>query len=471
LDLQFAVSKRANGDYIHLADGALEKGHLHFSTKYALDAKGLPSERLESTVNFDANHFIGKVNGGRVTVKDKDGTAQVEMGSSQISGRICVDHNQITMLAHAANIDVVGRNMDFDASSGGQTRNAKVEYMRFQGDSLIDISPERGFTINTDFKNLDLRASDAKSYGSKGINVDTGAVIVVGSGKATLSSKGELEVTGDLHVDAKLDSGLYEKQALGKTVKVRADADSRFKGDVNRVWLSKTGAFRIQGEGGIDLGVKSFESEMPGMRAKGSARLHGKGDFSIDSESGVSLPKSLIVDIDAKEGTFDLPGGGGSFALADGAKLHLNILGMGMGEKGVPDSVELGVGTRISGALNSGEMQLPGMQHPIKVTEGSNIDFQIEQMLVGKSGAKRAAGRLHLDAAVDLRQVDLRAFKAMSGVSIQHVDKALGRLVIDIAHAELREDGSFVIQDSEIKFAAQLKNINGHFQMPKQGDS
>jgi hypothetical protein len=152
LDVQYAVQKRANGDYLHLAQGSVRGGSLTLSATAPLGPGGKPGKPKLGPANLNLPQFSGKIEGGRVTVKDKDGTAQVELGKTAVNGSVTVKPESITVTGDVTQLDVGVRSF----AAGGAGASGEVGYARMQGSGKIDYSSAGGIKIDANVQSLDV---------------------------------------------------------------------------------------------------------------------------------------------------------------------------------------------------------------------------------------------------------------------------------------------------------------------------
>lgn len=240
VDTQYAVYKRHNGDYIHMADGALEGGTLTTTATVTLDEEGLPSGVEPGDTKLDVDTFTGRIRGARVTVPDDDGEAQVEIGDSRVRGEIHVDGDRIAFKGDLAELDTAIH--DLKVSSDATA--VDVEYAHVEGSGTVEFDSTRGIALDADVDALDLRAHDIRT-GAEGTSLDAGRTLVSGSGKLTFDSEGSFKVDGDVHLDATVDGATILLDGNEATLR----SGSRVIGDVRKVEVSKDGSFLVMGEG------------------------------------------------------------------------------------------------------------------------------------------------------------------------------------------------------------------------------
>ncbi|MBI5546169.1 MAG: hypothetical protein HY901_19945 [Deltaproteobacteria bacterium] len=206
LATDYAVKKRANGDYIQLAKGQLEGGSLRAGAEVTLDAQGRPKGMKLGEVKLDITHFKGEVSGARVTVPDADGTAQVELGRSSVEGGVKIDGKRIELKAQVDELDVALR--DFAAKQKGAA--AKLEDARFVGRGKVELSTQKGLSFSAEAQGFEAVVSEAAANTSKA-SVAAGRTRIQGRGNVSLGADGELSLNGEMSssstVSAEVDVG------------------------------------------------------------------------------------------------------------------------------------------------------------------------------------------------------------------------------------------------------------------------
>ena len=459
LDTRYAVHKRANGDYVHLAEGKLEDATLRLTTRLARDLSGLPAGIESATASLDIPRFEGRVHSGRVTVPDGDGTATIELGSSAVKGSVRVDGDQILLKGHISGLDAAV--WDFDGSDGGSAID--IDYARLKGSGDVRFSSTEGFSIDGDIREMDVRAADLKGS-THFMDADVGRTLVSGRGKVKFDSNGGLSVAGDLRVDTTLDSAKVHGSSLGRPGDLSLAPGSRIVADVQELSFTKDGRFRVAGDGRLDLGVDDFQGGLGGGSVAGKARLTGDGQFRLDSERGVDLPDNLNVAVDVSDGRLGSPAGAVSFDIAEGSRMFLNLDELQLSREGTPLRVEIGPGSTLAGKLDSAVITVPGLGSPLTLASGSKVEFAIYRMAVdGTRGLPKAEGRLSLDAVVDLEALDLDRLRSVRGVKVTGVDGGSARLRFDVDRAVLREDGSFDLQDVSFSLSARFAELTSAY--------
>ncbi len=456
LDVDYAVHRRDNGDYIHLANGHAAGASMSTTTTLHLDGKGLPDRVDKIDVNMNLPNFKGTIEGARATVPDADGTAQIEFGRSAVDGEIRVDHNQINLRGNVAQLDAAVR----DFATVGKKGSADIEYARLIGSGKVAFSQDRGLEIDADVDDVDLRLRDLKVE-TQGLDLDAGRTLVRGDGKVSLNSSGEIDLQGDLVLDATLDSAGFDGSSIGLDGEVEVAKGSRLAAEVSRFSLGKDGQFSVVGRGGVDLGVENFKGAIPGIRGEGTARIHGAGDFEIDSTKGVKLPDRMNVDVTLRDGAIESPDGAVALDLAEGSTLNLRLRSLDV--EGKKALIELGPGSAVRGGLDGGTLMLPGLKAPLQLTSESKVDFHIDEMIIDEKTARRARGRMRLEAVVDASQIDLSGLAGKQGIALERIDDARARLVIDAGQVTLTEDGRFEVLDTGISLDARIGTLQGRY--------
>ncbi|MFH1812361.1 MAG: LysM peptidoglycan-binding domain-containing protein [Pseudomonadota bacterium] len=458
LDVRYAVHKRTNGDYIHLADGQVEGANLRTTTKLRLGPDGLPVAVDAADVNLHVPHFAGRIEGARATVDDADGEAQVEFGRSAVVGEIRVDHNRIAIKGQVDQLDAAVR--DFAVASG--QGKVDVQYARLRGKGEVDFAQGRGLQIDAEVQDIDARIRDFQSEG-RGMAIDAGRTSIQGKGRVRLHSQGEVLLDGDLHIDSTLDRLSFAGETVGAKGRVETTSGSRLVADVNRVRFTREGEFSIQGKGGVDLGIRDFAGEVPGVQVEGSARIRGGGAFEFDSREGVHLPDRLQIDVDVRDGALRSSDGTANLDLAAGTRVSLNVTDMRVSERGRATQLTLGPGTTVHGGLDAGQLRVPGLSQPLVLGTGSQVEFSVDDLVVDEQGARRAQGRLRLEAELQADQVNLEELSGIRGLHVQRLDRARIRLTVDVPRAQLHSDGRFELEGTSFALDARMGSVSGRY--------
>ncbi|MBI5496468.1 MAG: hypothetical protein HY904_15705 [Deltaproteobacteria bacterium] len=456
LQTQYAVEKRANGDYLHLAEGRVEGGSLRLVADVKRGASGAPALTAGETV-LDLPRFDGTLAGGRVTVKDADGTAQVELGRTRVSGSVHADRAEIRITGEVQEMDAAVR--DF-AAAGGRS-SARVDYARVQGSGRVDFSTKTGVSIDADVHHVQLRAPDLKAGTGTG-TIDAGTTVVAGSGKVSFRSNGDLSVKGDLRMQTTLDAARLAAGTAGNQVDAKVDAGSTVTARVNSLTLSRADGLRIAGEAGVDLTVADFATDAGGARVTGRARVRGGGAFTVDPARGLDLPKAVRVDVDVTDAKLGIPGSGLFLDVAKGTRLTLQPSEADLGPDGTLRRVDLGKGSRMTGTLDGGEFRLPGTDGPIVLGAGTGFDFVADEAVL-ENGARVVQGHLTLQAEVDASSVDLAALTRRGAVTIAKVEGARAHLNVNVGTVRLGADGSVELRDTSAELDAKLADISGEY--------
>ena len=458
LDLQYAVTKRANGDYIHLARGTTSGASFHGTTNLHLNELGLPDRIDAGEGKLDVPRFNGQIEGARVTVPDADGTAQIEIGRSAVEGEIRADKQRILVRGKVAQLDATLH--DFQVKS--DTAAADIDYARIKGSGRVDFGSDSGLTIDAKVSAVDVRGREFKGAG-RGFSVDTVTTYLTGQGQLKFQSNGELAVTGDLHLDSALTSGGFDGKAIGVPGQMQVAGGSRVVADVNEFRFNKDGRLVVRGKGGIDFRLDNFDGGIGPVRAEGVARLYGGGEFALDTEKGVTLPPQMALDVDVRDGAIESSDGKVKLDFARGSKVSFRVTALNLSETGELQKFELGRGTHLVGTLDRGTIALPGLNQPLTLGAGSAVDFAIDKLVAERAGASSVQGRLKLDATVDMRQIDLNALARLRGVQIERIDDVTGKLRLDIERVRLGNNGSFALDDADISIDARLGAVTGSY--------
>ncbi|MFZ5468457.1 MAG: hypothetical protein ACOZIN_03375 [Myxococcota bacterium] len=204
IDTQYAVQKRANGDYLHLAEGRIEK-----ATISIVDRPG-DEDQIEEA-RMDIPRFSGTIGGGRMTVMDAGGTSTIELGRAKVDGRVRVEEKQIHVRARVEELDVAVR--DYSANVEGQRLD--LARGRLKGSGTVDVKTGEGFSVDADVRALELEAREL-SGARGGAKAQVGRTTVRGSGRVQLDSKGDLRLDGDLEVDSELRRASYRSVTVSK---------------------------------------------------------------------------------------------------------------------------------------------------------------------------------------------------------------------------------------------------------------
>jgi len=163
LDVKYAVQKKPNGDYIHLAEGKAQDGTLGFSAKVPLGANGLPTGKpvpSAAGATFSLPSFTGRIEGGRVTVPDGSGTAQIDLGKTSIKGSVSVDGKRILVTGEVGSLDASVQGFQTKPGSGAY---ANVDAARVRGSGKVTYSSESGLTVDAKITHVDVNAKKVET--------------------------------------------------------------------------------------------------------------------------------------------------------------------------------------------------------------------------------------------------------------------------------------------------------------------
>lgn len=456
LDLKYAVHKRANGDYIHLADGAVQGASFSSQSQLSLNAQGLPTGVNKLQVDLDIPNFNGRIESARVTVDDADGEAQIELGRSQVKGEIHVVNNKISMRGSIDKLDAAVH----DLSTGDQGASADIADARLRGHGDISYEQGKGLTLDATVQNADVRLRDAKVDG-KGMQLDVGRARIAGQGQVHINSAGDIDLQGALHLDATLDASTVQGSKLGAQGELKLAQDSQIRADVQRFHIGRDGSFSVQGQGGVDLEVQNIKGALPNLDAKGRAQIRGGGDFSLDSNTGMRLPDRLSIGVELSDGHLSSPDGLFNLDLAKGTLLQAEVGDAKLAGKDT--ELLLGPGSRLSGALDGGSIKVPGIEKPLQLSADSKIDLSIERLHSVGRDIKEAEGSLYLDALIGQDQLDLSQLSQIKGLQIEQARDGQVRLRVKVGKARLDAEGHLQLLDNELDVNAQLGNLSGRF--------
>jgi hypothetical protein len=456
LATQYAVQKRANGDYVHLATGHIRDGSLSMTTRLSNDERGLPTKPGATDVKLDIPSFDGTMEGGRVTVKDADGTAQVELGRARVFGSVHVDKDQVAVRGDVQELDVAVR--DFAAQSG--SGSVAVDYARVQGSGKVDLSTHGGLKVEADVKAVDVRARDIKGTTSVA-SVDAGQTLVQGRGKLTFSSSGELAIQGDLKVQTTLDEARLASGQGGTQGRAKVGEGSTLLGNVSEFAFNKDGMLRIKGQGMVDVKVEGFSGSAPMGSATGDARIRGGGAFVVDTSKGIDLPNGLDAQVRLDDAKIGKPGDAVYLDVAKGSSLSIRGAEVDL-KDGRPTRLDLGRETTLQGKLDGGQVRIPGLAQPLQVGAGSAFTFAASKAITDGQKTAAVEGRLSLDATVDAATLDLAALSA-GGFTVERLDNARARVRVNVDRVKVREDGTFELGEASVVVDAQLGELSGTY--------
>jgi hypothetical protein len=206
IDTEYAVEKRANGDYINLAEGRVNDGRLSVSVPVGLPAdlgQG-PKIGKPTIANFDVPRFSGTVKGARITQVDDDGRATTaEIGHANVDGEVHISPNDIRVHGAITQADMAVKNLRAKGPDG----DVDVQSARLVGAATLDMSSAKGLTIDAVANSMDVKATGAHLNRDK--TTTAGPTRITGSGHVVFSSNDGLSLEGALHVDSSI-SGTAE---------------------------------------------------------------------------------------------------------------------------------------------------------------------------------------------------------------------------------------------------------------------
>ncbi|MBX7101313.1 MAG: hypothetical protein K1X89_26585 [Myxococcaceae bacterium] len=130
LDTQYAVTRRANGDYVELGDGHLRDGSVKLTESVAF-GDGMKVTGVKHHLDsLTIQSFDGTVNGGQLTFKDAKDTATVVLGRSHLNGHLEVTPGELSL---RGTIDGQATVKDFQAGKGVGAVDVKSAQLRGAG--------------------------------------------------------------------------------------------------------------------------------------------------------------------------------------------------------------------------------------------------------------------------------------------------------------------------------------------------
>ena len=427
----------------------MKNGSISVTATAGLDGSNLKT----ADMRMDIPSFNGVIHGGRVTIPDGDGTAQVELGETRINGEVHVDKNKISVRGNLQQFDAVVRDFNTTNAQGSVT----LDYARVAGTGNVSFSSKDGISVDATVKTLEVRSSDLKATGPQ-LNVDAAQTLIQGNGTFKLNSAGEMSLRGNLKMDTTLDSGSVQAGGQAGTI----TKGSRVIADVTELDFNKKDGFRVKGSGGLDVGVDGLKANTGVASLQGSAQIKGGGAFEMDTRTGPNLPAGLSVDLNVQDGRIKSPDGKLELDIAKGTKVKLRGAEVDFGANGAPTNMQLAQGSSFDGRLDGGKVSLPGMKGPVALSAGTSFKFQVDGVSADAGGLKRIQGRLQLNAVVDVAKLDMNSLRAQ-GARLELLQGGKARLQVDVERVVLRPDGSFDLSGTNIALNASVGNLSGRF--------
>jgi hypothetical protein len=407
LQTDYAVSERANGDFIALASGKIQNGSLkmeeHVGKAFSPDAPTLDS--------LDIGKFDGMLAGGRITLPDGKHTSQVTLGKSTLSGDVHVTPDRILV-------------------------NGKVDMQA---------------------------AIQNYQAGNAGANFDLGKVEVHGRGDATLDSKVGLKLKkGALDVQADVMNAQFKSPA-GETASTKVAKGSTVKLQASELDFTKDKGLEVKGRGEVNLELQNLKLGRRGVALSGNdAKVSGQADIVLD-DKGVSLNRSnLQLDAALNDGHVQI-GDTIDLHLKAGTEIHAALAAAAFSKSG--SEVQMRPGTSISAELQSGKVTLPGNQK-VSLKAGAKVTFTFDQLNLGENGWPQATGTMVLDAVLDEDQIDLPAAGVLPGVNLKPLTGTEQHVTITLGKFTIRPDGSFDVGDMRFGIQAVVSHFGGSFTGP-----
>lgn len=142
VDTQYAVSRRPNGDFIKLANGHINNGNLRLEESFKLGEDFTPTDLKTHLSAVSLQDFSGTLEGARLTVPDRDGTAQVQLGRSTVAGNVDISADHI---AFHGQVDAKARLKDFQGGLGPAF--VDVKQADIQGSGKLDLDTRGQFSL------------------------------------------------------------------------------------------------------------------------------------------------------------------------------------------------------------------------------------------------------------------------------------------------------------------------------------
>lgn len=282
LRTEYAVTERANGDFLSLASGSISNGSI---------------ELRPTLAKLNIERFEGTVTGGKLTIPDADGTAEVRLERSVISGDLQIDPNRILLRGR---VDLKARVEDYQGGARGATFDLKRVDVRGRGEVVLD--SEKGLRVQGGPFEVETRLNRATLPGG-----------TVATGSVNLRAK-SLSVTND-------------------------------------------GGFSAQGSGQVDLALEGVNLSDQGVSLRGSATVRGGAELEL-GEQGVKLTGgNLELDAAVSEGRVQL-GQGIDLELKAGTRVRTELVEAAFGPGDA--TARFREGTEISAQIEKGRFTVPG---------------------------------------------------------------------------------------------------------------
>jgi hypothetical protein len=252
LQTEYAVEKRANGDYIQLAQGQVKGGMLSMFASATLDEKGAPKDIKTADVRLSIPSFSGTMMGGRVTVPSDKGNSVYEFGRAKVNGEVFVDRSNIRFQGEIEEFDAVARGVKASAGKA----SVDVEYAHLKGSGKVAFSNQDGLSLDARVKDVDVRVKNAQATGD-GFKVAAQRTLIAGNGTMKFRSNGDLSLEGDLRVESGVAGQVKAGQASAS-----ADNNSHVLARVSRVDFSKKQGIRVVGSGSVDVNLNQVRARL-----------------------------------------------------------------------------------------------------------------------------------------------------------------------------------------------------------------
>lgn len=217
ISTQGGAYRLANGDYVHLGPGQLERTSLSFKADAKLvNGKPQLTGFDKSALAVDIGRFQGQLLGGRIS--NVGGVGQAELGPLSADGAVSMGPNGLKVKAKVESVDALLK--DVTVSRGG--RQLDIESARLKGaGGTIDLGGDR-LAFETQPMGYDVVLKAAKSAVPGG-EVELKRTRITGEGKVKYATGEELVVEGNVRVEGALaaqlqvpDGALRRKIVLSK---------------------------------------------------------------------------------------------------------------------------------------------------------------------------------------------------------------------------------------------------------------
>lgn len=274
LQADYAVSRRANGDYLELARGTLQKAHV-LITQPVNDAR-------PNTASLSIGQFEGTVNSGQITIPDGHDTARVTLGKTHVKGSLEVTDRRVWV---SGSVDLQAQVDDYDSPGG--TASIKMNNAKLQGKAQATFDSTGGVRVTGP-----VHLTSGIARGSVLGETVRGNVI---SGKIDASiTSFDLSTTGDVDIrgSAKVDFG-FEKLNLN------SGTGFGLNGGSGRV----TGTAEVGITDG-SLSLKKAKLKISG--AVNDGRLNLGSNLTFDIKAGSTIEGVMTRALFADEAQFDM---------------------------------------------------------------------------------------------------------------------------------------------------------------------